>query len=104
MNRRNLFRSILAAAAVPRARQMLGSQLKQANSRQPESRGEGGRACYTTEWRRTRPDYVLYLPPEPLGNDGDNEHLHVVATPKGDLLATWSQGSYESSRDSRTVS
>jgi hypothetical protein len=104
MNRRHLFRSILTAAAMLRGRQMLGGQSKQTNSRQAEARPAGWPACYTTEWRRTRPDYVLYLPPEPLGNDGDNEHLHVVVTPKGDLLATWSQGSYESSRDSRTVS
>ena len=40
---------------------------------------------------------------KPLGDDGDNEHLIVVETPKGDLLATWSQGAYEMSRDYRTV-
>ena len=64
----------------------------------------GPQRCYTDEWKRTQPDYVLYLPPEPLGNDGDNEHLLVVETPKGELLATWSQGAYEMSRDYRTVS
>lgn len=60
--------------------------------------------CYTDDWQRTRPDRVLYLPAQPQGNDGDNEHLHLVRTPAaGDLLAFWTMGTYESSPDSRTV-
>ena len=100
MNRRELIKSL---AAVP---VMAGGA---ASTRASWSKGDGSESaagqqrCYTDEWKRTNPDHVLYLPPEPLGDDGDNEHLIVVETPKGDLLATWSQGAYEMSRDYRTV-
>ena len=100
MNRRELIKSL---AAVP---VMAGGAASPGVSWSKES-GSGAEAgqqrCYTDEWKRTEPDYVLYLPPEPLADDGDNEHLVVVETPKGDLLATWSQGAYEMSRDYRTV-
>src|SRR5688572_9244212 len=100
MNRRQLFNSILGSAATL---QTGSAQLRGLKNAQSESKKTAARHCYTEEWKRTKPDYVLYLPPEPLGDDGDNEHVHVVRTPTGDLLATWSQGSYEASRDSRTV-
>ena len=60
-------------------------------------------ACYTTDWKRTRPDLVVYLPSTPAGQDGYNDHFLVEVTPSGDLLAMWTQGSYESSRDLRVV-
>jgi len=100
MNRRQLFGSILGGAAALQAKFTQSGKSKKAKI---EPSNSGDRRCYTDEWKRTNPDYVLYLPPEPLGNDGDNEHLHIVRTPKGDLLAIWSQGTYEASRDSRTV-
>lgn len=60
--------------------------------------------CYTDDWKRTQPDRVLYLPQQPCGTDGDNEHLHIIYTPHaGDMLAFWTMGAYESSPDSRTV-
>ncbi len=59
--------------------------------------------CYTDEWKRTNPDFVLYLPPKPCGSDGDSEHLIINFTLNGEMLATWSMGSYESAPDSRTV-
>ncbi len=68
--------------------------------------------CYTNEWLRTRPDLVVYLPRKPVptphgwvggGRDGDNEHFLVDFTPKGDLLAIWTQGTSESAPDNRVV-
>ena len=100
MNRRELIKSLAAVpvmaggAASPRATWSKGADSGSAAA---------PHRCYTDEWKRTEPDHVLYLPPEPLGDDGDNEHLIVVETPKGDLLATWSQGAWEMSRDYRTV-
>ena len=61
-------------------------------------------SCYTDDWKRTHPDFVLYLPPKPCGPDGDNEHLHVVSAPKSDdLLATWSVGAYECAPNTHSV-
>ncbi|MDP6107321.1 MAG: sialidase family protein [Candidatus Brocadiia bacterium] len=60
--------------------------------------------CYTDDWKRTEPDLVLYLPPKPAGPDGDNEHIIINFMPKsGDMLATWTTGTYESAPNSRTV-
>ncbi len=94
MNRREALQSLLAA----------GSSLVLAKSKLYAAETTGTPLCYTQEWKRSRPDYVLYHPPEPLGDDGDNEHLLIVETPKGDLLAFWCQGEYEMSRDYRIVS
>lgn len=63
-----------------------------------------GPICYTDDWKRTNPDLVVYLPQKPGGRDGYSDHLHVDYTPSGDLLAIWTQGSYESSPDLRVVS
>ncbi len=61
-------------------------------------------SCYTDDWKRTNPDLVLYLPPRPCGPDGDNEHLQIVFAPRsGDLLATWTTGTYESAPNSHSV-
>jgi hypothetical protein len=59
--------------------------------------------CYTEDWRRTEPDLVAYLPMAPAGTDGYNDHFLVDITPGGDLLAIWTQGSHEASRDLRVV-
>ncbi len=100
MNRRKLLQSL---ASVP----FVGGLMKATGQLNGKSKTGDSEAqspiCYTDEWNRTQPDCVLYLPPKPLGDDGDNEHLQVVETPKGDLLAFWSQGAYEMSRDYRTV-
>jgi len=48
-----------------------------------------------TEWRRSNPDIVVYLPKEGNFNDGDNEHFLVFESPGGDLLAIWTQSSSE---------
>ncbi len=55
------------------------------------------------EWKRTQPDYAVYLPAVPLGNDGYNDHFLVDFTPRGVLLAIWTQGSREAARDLRVV-
>ena len=57
------------------------------------------RHCYTDDWQRTNPDLVVYLPPNPGGPDEYADHLHVEYTPGGDLLAIWTNGTYESSPD-----
>ncbi|MBI4553202.1 MAG: exo-alpha-sialidase [Candidatus Latescibacteria bacterium] len=60
--------------------------------------------CYTDDWQRTNPDLVLYLPHLPAGPDGDNEHLIINVMPRsGDLLATWTTGTYESAPNTHTV-
>jgi hypothetical protein len=59
--------------------------------------------CYTDDWQRTEPDYVLFLPKKAVSRHGDNEHVIVVETPDGDLLATWTTGTYEAAPDSHTL-
>lgn len=60
--------------------------------------------CYTDDWHRTEPDLVLYLPPRPALPTGDNEQIIVNFMPKsGDMLATWTTGTYESAADSHTL-
>jgi len=63
----------------------------------------GSISCYTEEWRRTKPDLVVYLPPKPLQRDGYNDHFLVEVTPGGDLLAIWTQATYEGARDLHVV-
>lgn len=61
-------------------------------------------ASYTDEWQRTKPDLVLFLPLKPVSPHGDNEHLIINFTPNsGEMLATWSTGTYESAADTHTV-
>lgn len=64
------------------------------------------RRCYTMDWQRTRPDYAVYLPVNPVnpfGSDGYNDHFLVGLTSAGTLLAIWTQGSCEGARDLRVV-
>lgn len=60
--------------------------------------------CYTPDWERTCPDLAVYLPQTPAGSDGYNDHFLVDITLGGNLLAIWTQGSHEASRDLRVVS
>ncbi len=62
------------------------------------------RPCYCDEWKRTQPDYAIYLPQIPFGDDGYNDHLMVEYTPGGAHLAIWTQGSREGARNLRVVS
>ena len=57
------------------------------------------RICYTNDWQRTNPDFVIHLPRWPGGNDEYADHLHVEYTANGDLLAIWTNGTFESSAD-----
>ena len=59
--------------------------------------------CYTDDWQRTGPDYVVYLPKEPGKRDEYADHVHVFHTPGGDLMCVWTQGTYESAPDMRVV-
>jgi len=57
-----------------------------------------------TEWKRSRPDIVVYLPKGGDRNDGDNEHFLVFEAPKSDdLLAMWTQSSKEAHGDNHIV-
>lgn len=57
-----------------------------------------------TEWMRTGPDAVIYVPKEDLGPDCDNETLVVTPTSDGsELLAIWTQSSVECNGDNRIM-
>jgi len=45
--------------------------------------------CYSDDWQRTKPDSVVYLPPEPPFNYEAFDHVLVTVTPSEDLLAVW---------------
>jgi hypothetical protein len=55
------------------------------------------------EWQRSRPDVLVYRPKEQGLNDGDNEHFLVFESPKGDLLAMWTQSSVETHGDNHLM-
>jgi len=55
------------------------------------------------EWRRTKPDLLVYTPRAPGGPDSANQHFNVVATPAGTFVATWTSGTHESHPDQRVV-
>src|SRR3990172_6839293 len=59
--------------------------------------------CYTDDWQRTNPDFVVYLPAKPGSRDEYADHIHVFYTPGGDLMVIWTQASYESALDARVV-
>lgn len=51
--------------------------------------------CCTDEWKRSQPDFAVFLPKEFIGRDTDNVHFLVTVTPAGDLLSFWTQATYE---------
>lgn len=53
--------------------------------------------------RLSKPDFVTYIPADPEGLDGTNEHFLVVPTPKRTFLAIWTQASKENNPDQRLV-
>ncbi len=55
------------------------------------------------EWRRTAPDYAVYLPHGAGSQDGYNDHVLVHCTAGGALVAVWTQGSREAASDLRVV-
>jgi len=55
------------------------------------------------EWKRSRPDVVVYLPKGGDRNDQDNEHFLVFPSPKGGLRAMWTQSSVEAYGDNHIV-
>jgi hypothetical protein len=61
---------------------------------------EGEPRSYTDEWKRSNPDYVVYLPQRFIRHDTDNVHFLVVVTTKGNLIGTWCQGTYEAADNS----
>ena len=62
-----------------------------------------GPTCYTDEWKRSNPDYVVYLPTQAIGPDTDNSCLLVTGTSGASLLAVWTQGTYEGADNTSVV-
>ncbi|MDF2921487.1 MAG: BNR/Asp-box repeat protein [Paenibacillaceae bacterium] len=61
-------------------------------------------ACWTEEWKRTKPDRIVYLPKTEEGADADNEHFLVFEAPyDGHLLAVWTQAEAEGGHMQRIV-
>jgi len=56
-----------------------------------------------TEWRRSDPDIIVYIPKATDLADTDNEHFLVFESPGGDLLAMWTQSSCEGHGDNHVV-
>ena len=57
-----------------------------------------------TDWERSDPDIVVYVPKGGDLNDTDNEHFLVFEAPKSDeLLALWTQSSCEGRGDNHLV-
>jgi hypothetical protein len=87
MNRRQLLQSLTVAsgltAGVASCRNQSGGPEGAADF------GSGEPVCYTSDWKRTRPDLVLYLPKEPPYASEASDHVLVEVTPRGDLLAIW---------------
>lgn len=57
--------------------------------------------CYTDDWKRTNPDFVVHLPKERCGPDAHSDHFLVEVTPGGNLLAMWTMSGVEGSSDTR---
>lgn len=59
----------------------------------------------TDEWRRTKPDLLVYIPKTPGGPDHTNQHFNVIRLRRtGAFLATWTTGTIEGAPDQRVVS
>ena len=57
-----------------------------------------------TDWKRSKPDVVVYLPKGGSQHDGDNEMFIVFKAPKSDeLLGMWTQSSVEGRGDRREM-
>ena len=59
------------------------------------------------EARRTNPDFLVYVPPEPTPGvsqvEQHNMHMIVSPLPGGDFLATWTQADTPHGPDQRVV-
>ena len=102
MNRRQLLQSLTVAsgltAGVAACREQSGGPAGSA-----DGAGTGDPVCYTSDWKRTRPDLVLYLPKEPPYASEASDHVLVEVTPGGDLLAIWTLATKEGAHDYRVV-
>ncbi len=57
-----------------------------------------------TDWQRSDPDIVVYVPRGEVYHDTDNEHFLVFESPSGDeLLSIWTQSSCEGRGDNRAI-
>jgi hypothetical protein len=55
------------------------------------------------EWRRTDPDFRLYVPDDRAGRTAANQHVIVVPTPEGSFVAVWKRASLENDPDQHVV-
>ena len=67
----------------------------------PEPRGPAMPDDTDRELARSEPDYVVYVPTG--DNDTGNEHFLVREAPDGNLMAVWTQSSYEGAGDHRIL-
>lgn len=56
-----------------------------------------------TDYLRSQPDYVVYVPRGEAFHDTDNEHFLVFPLPSGALRAWWTQSSCEGRGDNRVM-
>jgi hypothetical protein len=57
----------------------------------------------SVEWRRTDPDFRVYVPETQTGPTASNQHLIVVPTPADTFVAVWKQASMENEADQHVV-
>lgn len=70
----------------------------------PTTSAANAQADPANDWRRSKPDLVVYLPKEGEHHDGDNEMFIVFKAPKSEeLLGMWTQSSVEGSGDNRIM-
>jgi hypothetical protein len=103
MNRREVLRSLAGASALSASASSASRAAPTIVPELPEKKGIRDWDCYTDDWKRTDPDFVVYLPRTPRGSDGYADHFLVEYTPRGNLLAVWTQSGIEGSRDTRVV-
>ena len=103
MNRRELLRSLVGASALGATAGTASGATPTLPAAPPKRKGINDWDCYTDDWKRTNPDFVVFLPRTPRGSDGYADHFLVEYTPRGNLLAVWTQSGIEGSRDTRVV-
>lgn len=55
------------------------------------------------EWRRSKPDFAVYVPEKQEDFDAENQHFLVVPLPSGTFLAMWTRASVEGASNQHIV-
>ena len=61
------------------------------------------RKTWSDEWKRTNPDFTVYLPEKENGFDATNQHFLVQKSPTGAWLAFWTSGADEAESNQSVV-